>query len=420
MTATTKTVTLGPFALGMDNRVRDHERSVQDGRQNAPLLRSAVNVDVSPQGNLRRRQGFTRSLAGEDCHSLYCLPAERCGYYVDFDTLFFVSGAAGALTKTALRSDMTPGRPVSYAQHPDGSVRFTNGVVSGRLRGAAALPACTPAPAEVPTVGVLGTGLLPPGRYQVCFALVAEDGEVGPASPTQSVVLPIQGGLTFGAVAVPPAHVLAVYVTGADGDVFARAAVTDGFDVDLVAVPHGPRCPTLLKAPMPAGEIIRICYGRILVASGNVLYYSDVYSSLTSPAGNYIQFPSAVTMVEPVQGGVFVADADRTYWLAGDIAQAELKAVLPYGAIPGASGAVPNTTAAWWMSARGVVIGKAGEVENLQEARIAVTPSASAAGAFIERDGAQQIVVPMFDPTPSKTAASSWMDAEVVRKGNPL
>lgn len=130
MTATTKTVTLGPFALGMDNRVRDHERSVQDGRQNVPLLRSAVNVDVSPQGNLRRRQGFTRSLAGEDCHSLYCLPAERCGYYVDFDTLFFVSGAAGALTKTALRSDMTPGRPVSYAQHPDGSVRFTNGVVS--------------------------------------------------------------------------------------------------------------------------------------------------------------------------------------------------------------------------------------------------------------------------------------------------
>ena len=173
---------------------------------------------------------------------------------------------------------------------------------------------------------------------------------------------------------------------------------------------------------MPAGDIVRYLNGRLFVAVGSTLYYSEPYSlALRSPTRNYIQFPERITVLEPVDNGFFIA-ADKTYWVAGDVVEAQLIPVLPYGGVFGTGGQIPHDDgAAFWMSPRGLVRGdQDGSVKNLQEQNVAVDPAVLGATAFVERDGMKQAVASLFGAEPTQMTAHSYMDAEIVRKGTTI
>lgn len=419
MAQSTRLVPLGPFVSGVDNRLPAHAMEDPDPRSIRPLLRSAVNVSVTNAGTLKRRPGTSRLLTGTDCHSLFSSDG-RSGYYVDGNDLIHLDGPAAALRKTVVRSDMAAGRPVSFCAHPDGSVLYSNGVIIGRLVGVDAVPMNAPAVAPPAITVVPSVGSLDPGRYQIAFALRDESGQLGPASTPVTVQVEQNGAIDIGVRVAPLGYELVTYMTAANGSTLLEIGVGSAARRVATLPNFGARCFTLLKAGLPPGSIIRHHYGRTLVASGAVLFYSDVYSPLMTPSEGYVLFPAPVTMVQPCVNGVFVA-ADQTYWLPGDIATSEMVTVLPYGAVPGTGADVPNATACWWYSPRGVVVGRQdGSVENVQEGRVAVPKAVSGAGLFVERDGLKQMVVPTFGPSPSRMSAQSWMDAEVIRKGTEL
>lgn len=381
---------LGPFPLGMDNRLPDY--ALFDREAKVALLRTAVNVDVTNNGTLRRRKGRKQLIAGTDCHSL--LTTASTGYFVDGTDLKQFTDLD--LAPSVVAAGLTAGRRMSYAETPLGEVFCTNGEIIGRIGGGALHPLSPPAIELPPEVAVTAIGTMPAGRYQVATAFVSADGEVGPASPVTQVTLAVPGGLAVTGLPALPVGTVGVnlYVSAANGETLLRSQVATTSSAIVVAAPtSGQRCTTLNKATMPAGQIIRLYGGRILVAEGSMLHFSDPYSQLRTPTKGYIPFPAPITVVEPVNNGVYVV-ADQAYWFPDDLAKAELAPVLPYGALLGASGQIPNKNACWWMSTRGVIIAdQNGEVRNVQEKHIDVGAMASAAGGFVEVAGLKQIIV---------------------------
>ncbi len=419
MTASTTQVKLGPFPKGVDNRLPDH--ALFDLKEKETLLRSAVNVDVTNAGTLRRRGGRTKVVSGSDCHSLFS-SVQGHTYFVDFQDLKRMTYPD--FSPVAIKSSLTPGKRMSFTDSPDGTVLFTNEVEIGRIVGDVVQTLGAPELASVPLPVTNPVGALEPGRYQVSFAYVNSDGEIGPATQVQTVELTQRGGIEILGIGAFPARVagLNVYLSAANGETLMRAATMEAPAPLVFTTPpnQGARCTTLNKMPMPAGAIIRMYNGQVLVASGSILYYSDPYSVLYTPSRGYIPFPEPITVVEPCNNGVYVV-ADQTYWFAGVLAEAEANPVLPYGAVLHSSGQIANENACWWMSVRGVVKGdQNGTVNNIQEDHIAVGPTTTGAGCFIERNGLKQIIAPTFNTGSSGAAVASWMEAEIVRKGTTL
>lgn len=364
------TLSFDGFEHGMNSLVPDTELAINSKRGiEGKFLRNAVNVDIL-KNTVQRRAGVVRKLTGADCHSLWT--GTSTGFFVDGATLKQLSGAADALTATTVRTGLASGRHMSYTQAND-LVYMSNGVDFLWLHDGVLEPHC-------------------PTGAATTWSEVTADGIVQHATAFEM------------STGVPR---LTDYSSTPNSAVL-RDAV-------------GAICTTLLLQPLPAGDILAFLNGRLFSAAGPVLSFSEPFLlNLYNPGRNFIVFPAPITMVEPCQNGVYVS-ADQTYWIAGDPNAAELNPVLPYRAVRGTSGPVPNENSCYWLSERGIVVGtQTGEVRNLQQGVIATGGADSGAGLFREQNGIKQIITPVSGPQDSIMAARSWMDAEVIRKETAL
>jgi len=176
-----------------------------------------------------------------------------------------------------------------------------------------------------------------------------------------------------------------------------------------------------LTTKMPPGSIVRYHAGRLLIARDNFLFYSEPYAGWDyDPVRGFIPFPEPISVVEPCENGVYVV-ADKAYWLAGEVATAELLVVSPHRGVPGTGGSDPDKVGCWWHSSDGLMRGtNNGEVTPVTAARVAVAGALSGATTLIERDGMKQHVTSTFGPSSTQLAARSFMDAEIVRKETEL
>lgn len=402
--------------MGVNNRKQDHDlvQSVQRG--SVDLLRSATNVDLTDDGKVRRRPGFTQAIAQGGCHSLW--GDGNTGFFASGSGLYQLRESGPGVAATLVRDDLAPGQPLSYCE-AGGTYFYTGSGHIGMVRDGVRID-FTPRQNITPVLSAID-GALSAGRYQFCFTQMGQGGESSATMP-QVIDLPDGGGIRIDAIPTPaPGTALHAYMTAANGEVFGRVylQVTAGV-AEVVAPPElGARCQTLLLEPMPAGSIVRHSNGRLLVATGNLLCYSEPFANgLFRPSKNYIPFPAPVTVVEPCGSGVFVV-ADKTYWLDGDLAAASLIEKLPYGAVPHSGGSGPtDSNTVFWISTRGLVFGGAdGSVRNAQEQQLALAGGAAGATLYREREGMAHVLTAVRDPIQTKAAASSYFDAEIVRKG---
>ncbi len=420
MTATTRTPTAGPFNLGTNNRRPEFDLRTRDGS----FLRSAVNVDISATGSVRRRQGGSKVLEGVDVHSLW--GNLDSAFYVDGSTLYHAKNLMGDSVVTPIDTTMSDNRRVSYAAVGSDTF-YSNGDKIGRINAGRCYPLGVSPLVHPPVVVALSGGSLSEGVYRICFAFMNADGEHSVTTVPQRVDVGAKGKISIsGLPAAWPTDAvgLLVFATSANDDqlrlVQTLAAPMSALTL-ATPVSYGARCQTALKARMPAGDIVRELNGRLFVAVGNALYYSEPYAyALTDPARNYVLFPEPITVIEPVNNGLYVI-ADQTYWIAGDIASTELNPVLPYGAVAYSSGQILHKNECFWMSRRGMVVGdQNGAVRNVQEDNVAVLPSAVGAALMRENDGNKHLIASTFGAGVSQAAARSFMDAEIVRKGTTL
>lgn len=171
--------------------------------------------------------------------------------------------------------------------------------------------------------------------------------------------------------------------------------------------------------PMPAGSNIAFHRNRLLVAVGQVLTYSEPFMPhLRDQARGFEIFPAPIMCVAAVEGGVAVV-ADKTYFSPGGFPSQNLQAVLPYGAPEQQAGYRDDGTA-HWMSSKGLVsCSSAGEVRNLQDARIVMDVSGASATLYREADGMQAVVAALSNPSNLSAGVGSYAQARIVRKAAP-
>ena len=143
--------------------------------------------------------------------------------------------------------------------------------------------------------------------------------------------------------------------------------------------------PTTTKtfANPPLGSLLEVHGGRMLIAQGNVVWYSQPFwFGGFNLAANYLLLHSNVTAMKSVTEGVFISDESTTYFFKGkDIKSAEMEVAYDDSIVQGsvcrdtimASEALnlQTGTITYWATGKGFCLGTdSGKVINLTQARI--------------------------------------------------
>jgi hypothetical protein len=410
------------WPIGVDNRAPDH--ALPEG-----ALRQAINVDVLPDGRVRRRKGFANALSG-DYHSLHGAGSAKFGLAVSGGELRRLTHNGSTIVEETVATGLRLNRRMSYADI-NGVLYYSNGFDCGKIgeTGPAGHWAVEMPPAR-PIVAFATPGLLVAGQYQVMITYVTAAMEES-ANMAPPVVVTVQadgGAIVLSGIPQPASADVAyirVYCSTANGAIMFRVAdLPDGttsYTIQSVEA-AGRTFRAGSFGHLPVGDLIEHYNGRLYSAVGNVLWESEPFSyGLCNLAEAFTPFPGDITLLAAAIDGLYVA-ADRTYFLAGpSVRQATMRPVLPYGAVKHASTKRADNDAPIWLSHRGIVEGgDGGQVKNLQEEHVAIVEHEEGSMLFREQDGIKQIVglaTGGQQGQVAKLAASDFAEAEIRRGG---
>lgn len=391
------------FPAGLDNRAR--ESALPGGS-----LRVCQNLDVTKEGNLLTRQGLRRVAAG-GCHSFYGVP------YGDF-ALCVQSGALmrfDGTTLTALRS-VHPNAAMSYAAL-NSDVFFTNGYEQGRVTASGDLALWGLPTPPSPACQATDSGGMRAGTVRVTQTAVVGGMESGAPEPV-SVTVPDGGGVR---VTVPTGASFAVYATEVDGDLFRRAAiVASGESVIIGAGFSGKPLDSLFAVKPLPGQFITAHRGRLWVASGSVVWFTDTLSPhWLFPHEGYYAFEASITLLAAAEDGLYVGTAERVFYLQGSKpSEMTLRPVLQRGAIFGSGtndiptdvllgqGSFPSRCCAFLDTEGVFCIGRPGGiVQRITDDHYVAGNAGQAPLAYWQHDGLRQFAVAMIDTVHDANAA---------------
>lgn len=244
--------------------------------------------------------------------------------------------------------------------------------------------------------------------YQVCLTYVSTTGEESAPSAIGAVQAT---GLDLQAIPQPvSADIVAVrvYVSTPDsGELYWHSDLAVGVtSLSVTELAKGPLLETQFTQPVPSGHIIQGWQGRMWIAKGNTLYYSEPQRpGIFSIEHNYFRYPSDITLVLPSLDGLYVADQHRTYFLAGNEAtELQQLVVAPRGAIPGASALLPADALppaqvvsgyfpVWW-DTNGVLCRgyPGGQIERLTDGRLSTPTYERGTLLYREQDAMKQLL----------------------------
>lgn len=154
---------------------------------------------------------------------------------------------------------------------------------------------------------------------------------------------------------------------------------TDGVVIETIieGVSSGsfPEVDKINKVVIGPGHLLESYRGRLLVANGAIINYSDVTQiGQTEPSKNYIPFLGIITMMKAVENGVYISDGKKTYFANGlDFQGATLEKVADYPVLAGTAQYIDKGIkkgSVIWMSPEGICMGgPSGAFENITEDR---------------------------------------------------
>lgn len=274
-------------------------------------LAVALDVDIGLSGELSRRSGFTA--VSDLCHkNLH----QAQGYM-----LATVNGDLTAIHPDGARSVVAQSLGVErvwYCNLPDGRTTYTNGLIHGVTDGLTGFDRSVPAPDSLGAPG-MAFGALYPGQYRYHLTHVRlNDRLEGPAISSEPITIS-QGGLHLGGLPQIDGYAVNVYLSGQDGEGAYLAGSATGAEFDYtgnnaaLVLP----CRTLGAQPFPVGTITAFWRGRVLVAQGDVLWASRSAMPHLSDWRDFKPMGAAITVVQPVDDGVYVGTAKDLIFLAG-------------------------------------------------------------------------------------------------------
>lgn len=424
---TERLTALGPWPLGANNLAL--ETSVP-----RRSFRHGVNVDVTDDGKLVRRSGYSHVIEAVEPGNLFGYGPR--GFFVEGTRLFGFEVVDGRETAAIeLYDGLQRDARVAYAMvAPD--LFVSDGHVALRISpenrvSPWAVPAAPPPVLSAASTG----GTLAAGRYHVAVAYKNMAGEEGPLSPWQAIELSQGQVLTLQLGPAPPGLRTAVYMTKPDGtELLHLVTVPHGTPAVNVARQHMGRPPvTEDTVEMPAGNFALMWNGRLVTARDRFCFWSEpMQYSVSRDMYNYLEFPENVTMLaaNETTPGFFVGQVSRTFFVAGaDPADASLVDAYPAGVVPGTLQMVPgarlpleappSTLVPMWLATNGVFcVGlDDGTVFPLTESRYVAKQASEGAALFDQRAGINRFITTLRNPSENSFAVSDQFTAEVVRNG---
>ena len=253
-------------------------------------------------------------------------------------------------------------------------------------------------------------GSLVAGKYGVSYTIVDDLGEESPLGPLVVVTLTEQGSIQGTLFTTFPNTKYRIYMTTTDGEELYQAAE---FDADVVAFlisdhEEGRRPDTQYLSRLPFGYIIRAHGSRLYVATDDFVFFSEPFlPHLTNSANGFLPVTGFVTMVQPVDGGIYIGDESGVRFYAGkDPADFEVTDVSTELAVFGTAVAVPGDylpedlaeihSAAVWLASSGYQIGlSSGKLVRPHAKQVRLPRYVQGCAAFSTQDGRKQLITPV-------------------------
>jgi hypothetical protein len=301
-----KPVKLGPWVAGYQN-IYEPPLAPEN------TLVEADNILIETEGAISPRKGYTP--VSTNVHSLFRYEGRSYGIFNNTVCELF-SGSAKQLSDFDVIGKVTWGVL-------NGDPVFTNSSVLARITNDKVIRIGV----ELPVVDI---SVGPISSTSVAVSFVNSEGEEGPLSPLFSggaVQDPVDS--TVASMRIYTTQATAVETDGEvqtyAGDVlYLVSEVAPGsasISADTyVGAPIGRPADTINKGRMPGGTYVRYWRGRLLVARGRTLFYSDpLRYGLYDQSAGFVTFESRIDFVESVDSGVFVGlRGNGVHFLAGD------------------------------------------------------------------------------------------------------
>lgn len=409
--ARNKRAQIGPWKKGMDN-IHKAESLPADA------LRLCVNYDIGDDGVLRVREGATEIYTGNiQKGSVWSTPEGDVTLFVEDGDLKRLNADYTATTVESGVGDT----PIAYLEL-NGSVYYSNRITNGIVRDGVRYDWGVPVPLKNPECTGAEGGSLDAGVYQVAITQISDtDEESGALLPTK-VTVPQDGKIVLTGFQ-PTDYWARIYVSTADGEeLYLHATIWPGVNSHFIASVDQTtrRLDTVNAEPPMVGDKLEYHNGRIYIADGNAVYFTDpLRYGLVRRATNFLLYSEKVAVLLAVKDGLYIC-SDRTYFLTGIDTQDQAQiAVLPYGAVDGTGAHIRNSDSVAWVSPRGfIVAGPQGQVKNLTENQIAMSNFAEGVMLFVEQDGERKLYALLRGGTENYHAAADYIALEVDRRGS--
>lgn len=401
---------LGPWTLGIDNVSSDFE--LPQG-----ALRDAANVDLILSGSVRRRKGRIKRYNGAS-HDLW---SDGTTFYgVDGQALsYFTRQPDGTLVPTAIRSGFPKSRPIAFLHYKSpvdrDRVYYSNGIFNGMLVGRTHYPWGVERPAGQPVLAAATLGGLDPGTYQVAMTFTSIFGEESGTGECVRVEVAAGGGITLSKIPAPVSNTVTrvrIYCSEANGKIpYLYAILPVGLTSVLIArsISSGHELKTQFMQPPPVGDVLALHYGRIYIAAGAVLSWSESLRPGLFMSNKLQPFPAPITILGSTTAGLIVA-SDRTYLLPGGEPKTMRPIeVLSHGAFKGSLQRDERRKMLYWLSPKGLCsCTDDGQGQNLTQGRLVVANARRAPALLREGNGLRQFIGVLRDGVPDPLVSTTW------------
>lgn len=346
-------------------------------------VRDLCNFDPNPTGKLTLRPSLVQQEV---------LTGVVGGVHVDNDII--------VVADTLRRFYASKGYSVSLGAAPAGSTvvgaglngdAFLQvGVTQLRVRGETVAPWALPE--IVPQVSVVA-GALPAGVYKV--AVTALDTFNAESGATPLVVHLTQPGAISLTWAAPAGAVeTRVYCSATDGEtLYLQGSPTSSMVIANLRDDTAVMTTGFLQPP-PLASQIAAYKGRLMLAAGSTLWGTAPFAPhLLNYVSGFISYGADIQMIQPVDGGIYVATDNRTYFVEDFGLETERQAVVAeVGATAGSQVLLPDGRGTW-LTPYGQVFGDPGGKLDFPQRQRYAPPIASAASAGVFNHNGVQVVV---------------------------
>jgi len=425
--------------LGVNMRAKESDLiqpTIGQEQPGALEQRVANNVDITDttgqgKNTVQRRVGYQLAVALVGAHSgVRAVDGERilCG---SASGIALVQPKNG--TYEILFTPNAPMSPISWTRFTN-RVYWTNGEEHGVIIEEQAKTWGVPRAGRVTTTAAV-TGNLLAGDYQVLCTFL-RDGEEGGTGIGVSCTVEAGGGIIVDLPQATDADIIRVYMTEQNGDVFFRHSDLPMGTAQFLLTkksPLGKELQTQWTAPPPIGTLLCKHNSRILIAKGNLLYYTmPQLPGLYQPSIDILPpLAGQIRMVQSVEDGIWVDDGRLLFIPFQKAEDPELHNMLDfdYSTIPGTAQSCPpfwfglqgikqNVIFFWTRRGFPMVAGPGGMLVPIGEDKMAISDYSDGASLLREQGGFRQILTSFGTNAPkSKFGASDSLEVTVHMRG---